>query len=162
MVNKSAAKGGAFERKIRDIFETYYDIPFERVPSSGALDYLKGDVWAPHHQHVWPYVIECKHYKELDFNSLLTAKSNDLYSFWEQATRQVEEQEEKSGRKKIALVVFRWNRSKNYVICELEEIPLEHIVVKAHGHAFCIALLDDWLKSNKLVKKLIDKDKNSL
>ena len=89
--NKSKAKGTAFEAKIVKILNSEFsNIQFERVPLSGAISYLKGDIWTPHDTAVWPWCIEAKHYKEVNWNSLLTAKSADMFTFWEQATREAE------------------------------------------------------------------------
>ena len=85
MVNKSKIKGSTYEYKIRDIFSEHFKLKFERVPMSGALPYLKGDLFVPNKLESSKYTIECKHYKEINFNNLLTAKSNDLYKFWQQA-----------------------------------------------------------------------------
>ena len=43
------------------------------MPLSGSIEYLKGDIWTPHE---WPYCIE--HYKDIQWNNLLTAKTTDL------------------------------------------------------------------------------------
>lgn len=142
MTNASAMKGGAYERKVRDILTDFYKIQFERVPQSGSLHYLKGDVWAPNHMHLWQYTIECKHYKELDFNGLLTAKSNDIYKFWEQTLEQAKKMN------KEPLLIFRWNRSKNYVAWGDDVYVTHHMRISAFGYLFKIALLDDWLKAN--------------
>ena len=53
---------------------------FKRVPMSGALAFLKGDVFCPQKFTDYEYVIEAKHYKEVNFTNLLVAKSNDIYS----------------------------------------------------------------------------------
>lgn len=140
MVNKSAAKGGAYERKIRDTLSEHFKIQFERVPSSGALHYLKGDVWAPHHMHIFPYTIECKHYKELDFNSLLTAKSNPILGFWVQTVEQAVKM------KKKPLLIFRWNRSKDFVAWDDEvQVPGSQLHYQGFGLTFKIAELSKWL-----------------
>ena len=147
--NKSKAKGSAFESKVKQIFTEHFGVAFERVPLSGALDYLKGDIWCPAMYHTFPYCVECKHYKELNFNSLLTAKSNDLFSFWEQV------QEETKVMKSInpgikPLVVFRWDRGKNLVMWNDEIIVKDQLHVKAHGHEFKIAELNKWLPQVKI------------
>ena len=71
MVNKSKIKGSAYEAKIKRYLNSHLDIEFERMPLSGALEYLKGDLWTPHDTAAWPYCIECKHYKEIQWNNLL-------------------------------------------------------------------------------------------
>jgi hypothetical protein len=44
----SRAKGARGEYAVRDLLREYTDLQFERVPSSGALEYLKGDLYIPH------------------------------------------------------------------------------------------------------------------
>ena len=144
MTNKSKIKGSAYEAKIKDKLNLEFPkIQFERVPLSGAIAYLKGDIWTPHDTAKWPYCIECKHYAELDWNSLLTAKSNDIFSFWVQACREAE------TMKKKPLVFFRWNRSKDYVIYNDEIEIASCIHVKSFNYDFKIVLLDDWIKAIK-------------
>ena len=90
MANPSKIKGSAYEAKIRDLLTTELKIEFKRMPLSGSLEYLKGDLWTPFDTAAWPYCIECKHYKEVNWNGLLTAKSSDLYEFWKQCIREAE------------------------------------------------------------------------
>jgi len=47
MANTSKTKGRSFEYIVRDLFTEAFNTQFERVPLSGALAYLKGDVYAP-------------------------------------------------------------------------------------------------------------------
>ena len=143
-VNKSKVKGSAFEAKIKTILTNHFKVKFERVPLSGALKYLKGDIWTMDKYQEWPYCIECKHYAELDFNSLLTAKSNDIFSFWKQAT------EEAAHMNKKPLLIFRWDRSKDFIAWNDETILETQLEVNSFGNSFKIGLLDDWLKNCKI------------
>jgi hypothetical protein len=139
MVNKSKIKGSAYEAKIRDLLTQELKLEFKRVPLSGSLEYLKGDLWTPHDTAAWPYCIEAKHYAEVNWNSLLTAKSSDLLDFWRQAVR------EAKVMKKMPLVIYRWNRSKDY-ICWSDDINLElQITYKGFDCEFKMGLLQDWL-----------------
>ena len=119
MVNRSKIKGSAYEAKIRDLLTAELDIEFKRMPLSGALEYLKGDLWTPFDTAAWPYCIECKHYKIVNWNGLLTAKSSDLYDFWQQCIREAE------VMRKKPLLIYRWNRSKDY-ICWSDDIILKN------------------------------------
>ena len=145
MANPSGLKGAAFERKVKETLTKHYKIQFERVPYSGALHYLKGDVWAPHHMHLWDYTIECKHYKEVDFNSLLSAKSNVIHTFWKQTI------DEAAAMSKFPLLIFRWDRSKNYVVWDTIFDCKSQLVLSAFGWNYKIALLTDWLNENNQV-----------
>ena len=143
MVNKSKIKGSAYEAKIRDLLTQELKLEFKRMPLSGSLEYLKGDLWTPHDTAAWPYCIECKHYAEVNWNGLLTAKSSDLLDFWRQAVR------EAKVMKKMPLVIYRWNRSKDY-ICWSDDINLElQITYKGFDCHFKMGLLQDWLDEYK-------------
>ena len=107
--NKSKAKGSAYEQKIATRLTSEFDVEFRRVPLSGSIDYLKGDIWTPHDTAWWPYAIECKHYKDIEWNNLLTSKTTDMLQFWRQAVREAEVMNKKP------LLIFRWNRSKDFV-----------------------------------------------
>lgn len=144
MTNRSKIKGSAYEAKIVGILNKEFPkIQFERVPLSGAISYLKGDIWTPHDTAAFPYTIECKHYKELEWNNLLTAKSTTILQFWEQAIREAE------VMKKKPLLIFRWNRSKDYVAYSDDIVVDSYIAVNSFGHSFKISLLDDWLAAVK-------------
>ena len=143
MVNKSKIKGSAYEAKIKRYLNSHLDFEFERMPLSGAIEYLKGDLWTPHDTAAWPYCIECKHYKDIQWNNLLTAKTTDLLNFWRQAEREAE------VMKKKPLLIFRWNRSKDFVGWS-DEIEVDHYVeIKSFGCHFKITQLDDWIKALK-------------
>ena len=43
----SRAKGARGEYLVRDMLRSYTALKFERVPASGALEYLKGDIYVP-------------------------------------------------------------------------------------------------------------------
>ena len=139
MVNRSKIKGSAYEAKIRDLLTAELKIEFKRMPLSGSIEYLKGDLWTPFDTAAWPYCIECKHYKEVNWNCLLTAKSSDLYEFWKQCLREAE------VMKKKPLLIYRWNRSKDYV-CWNDDIILENqMEIKCFDYTFKMGLLKDWL-----------------
>lgn len=143
MANKSKIKGSAYEAKIATLLTKEFSKEFRRVPLSGAIEYLKGDIWTPHDTAWWPYCIECKHYKELEWNNLLTAKSTTILQFWEQAVREAKVMNKKP------LLIFRWNRSKDFVAYD-DDIEVEnYIEVKSFGHKFKISLLSEWLTAIK-------------
>jgi len=141
--NKSKAKGASFEAKIADILTKEFGKDFKRVPLSGALEWMKGDIICIEDTAWFPYTVECKHYATIDWNSLLTAKSNDMYSFWKQTLREAE------VMKKLPLLIFRWDRSKDFVAYN-DSIQVEsYIEVKSFGYNFKVCLLDDWLRAIK-------------
>ena len=143
MANKSKIKGAAYEAKIKRYLNSHLDIEFERMPLSGAIEYLKGDIWTPHDTAAWPYCIECKHYKDIQWNNLLTAKTTDLLQFWRQTVREAE------VMRKKPLLIFRWNRSKDFVGWN-DDITVDHYIeIKSFGCHFKITQLDDWILALK-------------
>ena len=139
MTNASKNKGRAFEYVVRDKMTDTFKSQFERVPLSGALSYLKGDVYAP-----WlpdfPWTIEAKHHKEVDWNNLLTAKSSLLLEFWDQTTR------EAMVMKKHPLLIYKWDRSKLYACWFDDKVKTKNFVhIRSGTREFYMALLDDWL-----------------
>ena len=144
MTNRSKIKGSAYEAKIKDRLNVEFpNIQFERVPLSGSISYLKGDIWTPHDTASWPWCIEAKHYAELEWNNLLTAKSTDILGFWRQTIREAE------VMKKKPLLIFRWNRSKDFVAYN-DNIKVDsYIEVNSFECSFKVSLLDDWLKAVK-------------
>jgi len=144
MTNKSKIKGSAFEAKIKDLLnKEFTSIRFERVPLSGAIEYLKGDIWTPHDTAAWPWCIEAKHYASIEWNNLLTAKTTDIIRFWEQTLREADVMNKKP------LLIFRWNRSKDFVAYN-DDIHIDsYITVNSFGHNFKISLLSDWIVAVK-------------
>jgi hypothetical protein len=144
MASRSKIKGSAYEAKIADILNTEFpNIQFERVPLSGSISYLKGDIWTPHDTAAWPWCIEAKHYAQLEWNNLLTAKSTDIIRFWQQTLREAE------VMKKKPALIFRWNRSKDFIAYN-DDIQVEnYIQVCSFGYSFKIALLSEWIQAVK-------------
>jgi hypothetical protein len=139
MTNASKNKGRAFEYVVRDKMTDTFKSQFERVPLSGALSYLKGDVYAP-----WlpdfPWTIEAKHHKEVEWNNVLTAKTSLLLEFWDQTTR------EAMVMKKNPLLIYKWDRSKLYACWFDDKVKTKNFVhIKSGTREFYMALLDDWL-----------------
>lgn len=148
MANAGKIKGSAYEAKIALLLSKEFGKEFRRVPLSGAIDYLKGDIWMPHDTAWFPYCIECKHYASIEWNNLLTSKTTDMYSFWAQTVREAEVMHKKP------LLIFRWNRSKDFVAFSDEIVVDNYIEIKSFGHQFKIALLSEWLTAIKKQTKL--------
>lgn len=144
----SKAKGAAYEQKIVTLLRKELGIQFHRTPHSGALEYFKGDILVPSDTAGWPFAIEAKHYAALDFSNFLTAKSNDILQFWTQTTTQA------NTMKKKPLLIFRFNRSKDYVAYDDFSIECEsYHEVRSFGHHFKIVLLTEWLEAYKKILK---------
>ena len=77
---------------------------------------------------------------------MLTAKSTDILEFWKQAL------DESQTMNKHPLVIFRWNRSKDFILWNTD-LDLDHQVeYKVFGYKFKMGLLSDWIDKFKLTK----------
>lgn len=132
------AKGAEGERQVRDLLKGHTGLAFERVPMSGALDYLKGDIFLPNMHN--NYCIEVKFYKDSHFNDkILTAlKSNVFIKWWDQTI----EQAKKAGAKPA--LFFKYNRSKIFVAQrDKPENGLNYMYV---SHLGCyVSLAHEWI-----------------
>ena len=132
------AKGAEGERQVRDLLRKHTKLEFQRVPMSGALDYMKGDIFLPNMHN--NYCIEVKFYKDSHFNDkILTAlKSNVFIRWWDQTI----EQAKKAGAKPA--LFFKYNRSKIFVAQRDEpENGLNYMYV---SHLGCyVSLAHEWL-----------------
>ena len=136
------AKGAEGERQVRDLLKKHTSLGFQRVPMSGALDFLKGDIFLPNMHN--NYCIEVKFYKDSHFNDkILTAlKSNMFIRWWDQTI----EQAKKAGAKPA--LFFKYNRSKIFVAQRDEpENGLNYMYV---SHLGCyVSLAHEWLLLEK-------------
>ena len=106
----SRAKGARGEYLVRDMLREYTDLQFERVPSSGALEYLKGDLYVPHKKNV--FCIEVKNYAEspLSDKMFTQRKTNNLIRWWKKVELQAD------GGDQEPLLFFKYNRSPVFVV----------------------------------------------
>ena len=151
MSNPSKIKGSAYEAKITKLLTEVFGKEFRRVPLSGSLEWLKGDIFVPTDTAWFPYTIECKHYAEIDWSNLLTAKTSDLHNFWKQTQR------EAAVMKRKPLLIFRWNRSKDYVAYDDYIKVDDYVEINSFGNRFKISLLDQWLIAVKNQTNLAQK-----
>ena len=148
MSNLSKTKGRAFEYVVRDKLSETFDSKFERVPLSGALTYLKGDVYAPW-LPTFPWTIEAKNYKEVPWNNLLTSKTSGLHKFWDQSV------DEAKVMNKYPLLVYKWDRSKLYCCWYDDLVKVDnYILLHTDKTKFYMTLFDDWLLNAKKVFKV--------
>ena len=136
------AKGAEGERQVRDLLRKHTELEFQRVPMSGALDFMKGDVFLPNMHN--NYCIEVKFYKDSHFSDkVLTAKKSNVFiQWWNQTIEQA-----KKARAKPALF-FKYNRSKIFVAQkDKPENGLDYMYVNFLG---CyVSLAQDWLLLEK-------------
>lgn len=136
----SRAKGARGEYIVRDFLREHTGLKFERVPQSGALEYLKGDIYVPNENNI--YCIEVKNYSETPLTDKIFTqeKTNKLTNWWKQTTRQA-----KQGNQ-LPLLFFRYNRSKLYVVTDF---PLEDTKYMYINWIGCYVMLaDDFIKTN--------------
>jgi Holliday junction resolvase len=139
----SRAKGARGEYLVRDILREHTNEQFERVPASGALTYLKGDLYVPHRKN--RFCIEVKNYAEspLSDKILTQEKTNNLVKWWKKLIIQAE-----SGNQD-PLLFFKYNRSKVFVCTDIVPTNVEkYIFIPWLG---CYVLLaEDWLAEEKV------------
>ena len=131
------AKGAEGERQVRDLLKGHTGLAFERVPMSGALDYLKGDIFIPNTHN--NYCIEVKFYKDSHFNDKIISTTSNLFiKWWEQTTNQAK----KAGAKPI--LFFKYNRSKIFVAQRDKPEHVEKYMYVNHLGCY-VSLAHDWL-----------------
>ena len=86
----SRAKGARGEYLVRDMLRVATGLQFERVPNSGALEYLKGDLYVPNERN--RFCIEVKNYSESPLSDkIFTAKkTNNLIRWWKKVQVQAD------------------------------------------------------------------------
>ena len=110
----SRAKGARGEYLVRDMLREATGLKFERVPASGALEYLKGDIYVPNNKNI--YCIEVKNYADSPLtDKIFTAtKTNNLIRWWKKVVQQAYNGDQKP------LLFFKYNRSKVFVVTEVK------------------------------------------
>lgn len=147
MGSKQSAKGSRFEYKIRDLLTEKTGVKWDRVPLSGAGT-MKGDLYCLTNHYY--YCFECKSFKDTVIQeNLLSAKSNNIFSWWEQAVREAKEMN------RTPALVFKKDRGKPIIAVE-EEIPeLNSLKINVFSMSnVYLYLFEDWL-SVKKVEELI-------
>lgn len=133
----SRAKGAEGERQVKELLRKHTNLPFERVPMSGALPFMKGDLFVP--DTSIEYCIEVKFYKDSHFDDkILTNKSNEFIGWWDQAVKQADLTSKKP------LLFFKYNRSKIFVaLRECPKVVSKYFYV---SHLDCYVMLaEEWL-----------------
>ena len=135
----SRAKGARGEYLVRDMLRDATGLKFERVPSSGALEYLKGDLYVPNQRNY--YCIEVKNYKDspLSDKVFTQPKTNNLVKWWKKIVIQA------IGGDQKPLLFFKYDRSKVFVVTEQKpENTIEYLFIRFLD---CYVLLaEDWFK----------------
>ena len=138
----SRAKGARGEYLVRDLLREYTNLQFERVPMSGALEYLKGDLYVPNEKNY--FCIEVKNYSETPLTDkiLTQKKTNNLTKWWKKLVIQAE------GGGQDPLLFFKYNRSKIYVVTDVSPEYINYIYISELG---CyVTLAEEWLDKEKM------------
>lgn len=139
----SRAKGARGEYLVRDMLREATNLQFERVPSSGALEYLKGDLYVPHAKN--RFCIEVKNYENSPLSDkIFTApKTNNLIKWWKKLLIQAERGNQEP------LLFFKYNRSPVFVVTgEPPEETKEYMFI---CFLQCFVLLaEEWLNKEKV------------
>ena len=139
----SRAKGARGEYLVRDMLREHTGHQFERVPSSGALEYLKGDLYVPHAKN--KFCIEVKNYESSPLSDkIFTApKTNNLIKWWTKLERQAE------GGKQKPLLFFKYNRSPVFVVFEdIPEVTTDRWIRIEWLNCF-VMLAEEWLEKEE-------------
>lgn len=138
----SRAKGQRGEYIVRDLLRTHTGLPFERVPSSGALAYLKGDLYIPNEDNA--FCIEVKNYEKSPLSDkIFTNKVNYLTSWWTKLCYQAE------ARTQRPLLFFKYSRSKVFVVTDMLPQTTKHMYI---SWLDCyVALAEEWLIQEDIV-----------
>ena len=139
----SRAKGARGEYLVRDMLREFTGHQFERVPSSGALEYLKGDLYVPHAKN--KYCIEVKNYESSPLSDkIFTApKTNNLIKWWNKLEKQADQGDQKP------LLFFKYNRSPVFVVTEEPPKETEQYMFIRFLRCF-VLLAEEWLEKEKV------------
>lgn len=136
------AKGRTGEYKARDLLREWTGYKWERAPASGALPYLKGDLYIPPDDS--NFCVEVKNYKESAItDKVLTAKTNNLVMWWNKLEIQA------ASNDKIPLLLCRYNRSKWFVGTNIQPVNTKNFIHMGNLGCF-ILLAEEWLDKEKV------------
>lgn len=136
-------KGARGEYLVRDLLRSKTGHKFERVPASGALPYLKGDLFIPPTDNC-AYCIEVKNYKETAINDkILTNKSNNFVIWWNKIKVQAPQNNKKP------LLFCKYDRSKIFVGTEEEPINTEKYLYVSYLDCYILEA-GEWLKYEQI------------
>lgn len=141
MSSKQSQKGSRFEYLIRDKLRAKTGTQWERTPLSGGGT-MKGDLYCVNANYT--YCFECKSFADsVIMENLLSAKSNNIYGWWEQCVREAKQMN------RVPALVFKKDRGKPLIAIE-EEHPINTLrLTSSLGDEivdFNIYLFDEWLE----------------
>jgi Holliday junction resolvase len=136
----SRMKGARGEYLVRDLLRKHTNLQFERVPSSGALSYLKGDLYVPDAKNL--FCIEVKNYENSPLtDKVFTNKTNYLVQWWDKIVSQA------SLKNQRPLLFFKYSRSKLFVVTDILPQKTDYMYISWLN---CYVMLaEDWLQNEK-------------
>lgn len=139
----SRAKGARGEYLVRDLLREQTKLKFERVPASGALEYLKGDLYVPNERN--RFCIEVKNYADspLSDKMFTQEKTNNLIRWWNKVVLQA-----KNGNQE-PLLFFKYNRSRVFAVTELKPKHCPKYFFISWLKCYII-LADEWLEKEEI------------
>ena len=136
----SRAKGARGEYLVRDMLREATGHQFERVPASGALEYLKGDLYVPHAKN--RFCIEVKNYESSPLSDkIFTApRTNNLIKWWNKVIQQA------IGGNQEPLLFFKYNRSAVFVVTDIPPENTAHFM-KIEWLNCYVLVASEWLEA---------------
>ena len=167
----SKSKGNTFEREVVKLFTEQFGEGFQRVPCSGAIfgktnmkrshgmseeciNTLTGDLITP---ESFPYSLEYKFHKDLEFHQLIQGKCKKMDDWLEQSSQDAV----LSG--KVPLVVFKLNNKGIYVCLDFEsvrELNLDNYLKYKEKVIISLEIFFSVKKSINIIKEFIEGDSN--
>jgi Holliday junction resolvase len=137
----SRVKGQRGEYLVRDLLRKHTGLQFERVPSSGALAYLKGDLYIPTAKNA--FCIEVKNYEKSPFtDKIFTNKTNYIVQWWAKVCEQA------SAFDQAPLLFFKYSRSKIFVVTETKPRDTRYTYI-SWLDAY-VLLAEEWLEQEEI------------
>lgn len=125
MAINSRQKGSKTERLVASLLTKWTGKKFARTPSSGGMQwknsYTKGDVVCTVEGHVFPFCVEVKNHKDINFQHPLYLPSSNILTFWAQCKRDAD------LANKTPLLLMRYNglpREMFFMVIEAEVFKL--------------------------------------
>lgn len=118
--SKSKSKGNAFERDLCKVLQDWTGFKFIRVPLSGGFrgidsPYFIGDVVVEDFKNEFPFTVEAKYRKELNFKmseDYVLKYPKTIIKFWQQVSSDCK----RSGKKPILFTKTLGQRSNDWVV----------------------------------------------
>jgi len=150
-------KGLRGEYAVRDMLREATGDAWERTPSSGALEYLKGDIYIPNEKQL--VVVEVKNYKDPTLNDkLLTSKGASLQKWWPKLKLQAK------TSNCLPLLFHKYDRSKWFITTDVKPLKLKNYLYFAALDCYSL-VAEEWLETEwepfKLAMSKLVLDKES-